>query len=501
MRRSGWFALLLFGAGLAAGAWLLRGARPAAVALTPTRLFEQVLTHVRRFGVDSLPEAELYRRAADGLLWELDDENAMLVTAGTDVADLGRPDPGGLGLLLATRDDQVRVLGVLPGSAADRAGLEPNDVVLEIGDRPVDSNRRDELRKLLAGPPGSVVTLSFRRPGITPLAKARLVRSDPPSAVVLPVGILEPGVGYLAAPLIGPGAAAELRAAIEEMQRAGARALVLDLRGSSSGDLVEAQRVAGLFLPRATEVLRIEGRSEAPERQLTDADPPFAALPLVVVVDSGTADVAEAVAGALQEQDRALLVGEPTFGRGQSADVFPLGERVSVRLSTGRWVTALGRTIQRDSATSDTLERRPTVTTKGGRSVRVGGGIVPDSLVPADTLADSERALFRALGANLTVFYDSVRVIAQSPGFGPGPAARERVAAALVGSGPTRAQVDAASATIDRALADAAAEGSAGAGARLALRARRDRAVQLAVKVLRNATSAAAVVGAADAPR
>jgi carboxyl-terminal processing protease len=420
MRRSGWLALLLFGAGLATGGWLLRTARPAMVPLTPTRLFEQVMTHVRRFGVDSLAEAELYRRAADGLLWELDDENATLLTAGTTVAEIDRPDAGGFGLLLATRDDQVRVLGVLPGSSADRAGLAPGDIILEIEGRPVEANRRDELRKLLTGPPGSTVSLSFRRPGITPLARAKLVHGDPASAVVLPGIELEPGVGYVAAPLLGAGAAAQLREAIEDLQRQGIRALVLDLRASSSGDVAEAVRVAGLFLPRGTEILRIEGRAQAPERHVTDQDPAFPSLPLVAVVDSGTADVAEVVAGALQEQDRALLVGQPTFGRGQSADVFPLGDRLSIRLSTGRWVTALGRAIQRDSAASDTLERRPAVTTKAGRTVRGGGGVVPDSIVAADTLADSERALYRALGSNLTVFYDSLRVIGRSPA----PAAR-----------------------------------------------------------------------------
>ncbi|HEX9166737.1 MAG TPA: S41 family peptidase [Gemmatimonadales bacterium] len=495
MRRSGWLALFLLALGLGTGAWLLRRAAQPVVPLTPTRLFEQVMAHVRRFGVDSLAEAELYRRAADGLLWELDDEHATLVPAGAAVDEFDRPDPGGLGMLLATRDDQVRVLGVLPGSAARRAGMQPGDVLLELDDRPVEANRRDELRKALAGAAGSIVTVSFRRPGITPLAKVSLVRGTPATAVVLPGVELEPGVGHLAVPLLGDGAASRIREAIEDLERAGMRGLVLDLRSASSGDVAEAARVAALFLPKGTEVLRIVGRSQSPEILATRTDPVFPALPLVVVVDSGTADAAEALAGILQEQDRALLVGGPTFGRGQSAETFPLTDRAAVRLSTGRWVTPLGRSIQRDTATTDSLEQRPVMTTPGGRTVRGGGGIVPDSLVRADSLTDGERVFLRALGANLGAFYDSLRAVGSTPGVTPGPAARDRLVAALTGTGPTREQIAGAVAMIDGLLGEIVAEREGGSAAWRMTAARREPVIRLAVGVLRDAGTAAAVVG------
>jgi len=496
MRRASWLAVFLLGAGLGTGAWLLRRAAAPVVPLVPTRLFEQVMAHVRRFGVDSLTESELYRRAADGLLWELDDEQATLVPTRTSVAEFDRPDPGGLGLLLATRDGVARVLGVLPGSAADRAGLESGDVLLEIGDRPVEANRRDELLTLLAGVPGSTVTISFRRPGITPLAKVSLARGTPATVAVLPGIELEAGVGLLAVPLLGAGAALRIGESIDDLERAGMRGLVLDLRSASSGDLGEAVRIAGLFLPQGTEVLRIEGRTQSPEVLATDTAPRFADLPLVVVVDSGTADAAEALAGVLQEQDRALIVGVATFGRGQSAEVFPLTDRAAVRLSTGRWVTPLGRSIQRDTAVTDSLEARPAVTTPGGRTVLGGGGIVPDSLVRADTLTDGERVLLRALGANLGVFYDSLRAIASTPGMGPGPAGRDRLAAALAGTGPTREQIDGAAAMIDRRSGAIAAERDGRTSAWRATASRRDPVIQAAMRALRDADSAAAVVGA-----
>ena len=496
MRRATWLAAFLLGAGIATGAWLLRQAAEPVVPLVPTRLFEQVMAHVRRFGVDSLTESELYRRAADGLLWELDDEQATLVPTGTSAAEFDRPDPGGLGLLLATRDGAARVLGVLPGSAADRAGLESGDVLLEIDDRPVEANRRDELLTLLAGSPGSTVTLSFRRPGITPLARVSLARGTPATVAVLPGVELEAGVGLLAVPLLGEGAATRIREAIEDLERAGVGSLVLDLRSASSGNLGEAVRIAGLFLPKGTAVLRIEGRAETPEVLATDTDPRFPDLPLVVVVDSGTADAAEALAGVLQEQDRALVLGVPTFGRGQSAEVFPLTDRAAVRLSTGRWVTPLGRAIQRDTATTDSMETRPALTTPGGRTVLGGGGIVPDSLVRGDTLSDGERAFLRALGANLGVYHDSLRAIAGTPGMVPGAAGRDRLAAALAGTGPTREQIDGAAAMIDRQAEAIVAERDGSTSAYRVASARRDPVIQAAVRVLRAAGSAAAVVGA-----
>lgn len=496
MRRATWLAVFLLGAGIGTGAWLLRHAAEPVVPLEPTRLFEQVVAHVRRFGVDSLTESELYRRAADGLLWELDDEQATLVPAGTSVAEFDRPDPGGIGLLLATRDGVARVLGVLPGSAAERAGLEAGDVLLEINDRPVEANRRDELLTLLAGVPGSTLTLSFRRPGIAPLARVSLARGTPATVAVLPGVELEAGVGLLVVPLLGEGAASRISESIEDLERAGMRRLVLDLRSASSGDLGEAVRIAGLFLPKGTEVLRIEGRAQSPEVLATDTAPRFAELPLVIVVDSGTADAAEALAGVLQEQDRALIIGEPSFGRGQSAEVFPLTDRAGVRLSTGRWLTPLGRSIQRDTAVTDSLATRPALTTPGGRTVLGGGGIVPDSLVGADTLTDGEREFLRALGANLGVFYDSLRAIATTPGMGPGQAGRDRLAAALAGIGPTREQLAGAAALIDRRSGAIAAERDGRTSAWRTATVRQDPVIQAAVRVLRDAESAAAVVGA-----
>jgi hypothetical protein len=329
------------------------------------------------------------------------------------------------------------------------------------------------------------------------LVETELSRGQP-EAVVVPPGLrLEPGTGYVAVRLLGDGASRLVRRAADSLQRLGATRLVLDLRGASGGSLSEAVTLAGLFLPKGTMVVEVRARSPEPRRHVTAGDPAFLALPLVLVVDSATADAAEVFAGALQDADRALVVGEPTFGRGLSPEIFPLSNRLTVRLSTGRWVTPVGRVIQRDTASSDSLGRRPTLTTPGGRLVRAGGGIVPDSLVPADTLSEAERTLLRALGARLPEYLDTLAAVSANPGFAVGRAGRDRLAAAMAsaGFGVTRAQFAAAGALVDRQLEDAALLRSGNQTDRLEGKARRDPAIRLALEVLRHAASPAAVVG------
>lgn len=486
---------LLLGSSLAAGGWVLHRAAAPSRPIIPTRLFEQVFSHVQRFGVDSVPEAELYRRAANGLLWQLDDEQAMLLPAGTDPAALDVADPGGLGLLVATRDGVVQVLGVLPGSPADDAGLRAGDLVLELDGQPVDPSRRLDLRRQLEGEPGTALWLTFRRPGLVPIATARLQRGLPASAVVLAAAAIENGVGYIAIPLLGPDAPGLLETALDAQVRAGARRMVLDLRGASSGSLLAAVEAAALFLPQGTPVVRVEGRTEAAGLLTTSRAPRALDLPVAVLVDGGTADAAEVLAAALQEADRALLLGSATFGRGRSAGVFPLGSRFSVRLSTGRWITPQGRVIQADTVAGDSLRAATPVQSVGGRTLALGRGIVPDSLVPADSLDDGSRRMVQLLGEALPAFHDSLRaVVRRAPGASVTDL-RAGLTTAVQPLGLSAADLNEGSAQVDGMLAAEAARRGGGAVALAAERARRDAVVARARTLLRQAEGTRALLG------
>ena len=506
MRRPWLLASMLLAGGVVAAGWLLRSYRsdPADAKLEPTRLFEQVMTHVRRYGVDSIPESDLYRRAANGLLGSLEDEYATLLKPGDEAGLTETADVGGLGMLLSARDGRVTVLSVLTGSSAELAGIAAGDVLLEAGNAPLDATRRDLVLAALSGAPGSTVTLRLRRPGVG-LLSFELTRDTPREHVVERAVRWNDQVGYLAVRLLGRGAVKEARKQIESLLQDGARGLVLDLRGASQGSLEEGVALAGLFLEPGAAVMELRGRDPAPRRFGDDApqDRRLARLAVVVLVDSSTADAAEVTAGALQDNDRALLLGQPTFGRGLSAETFPLAEEVIVRISTGRWYTPVGRPIQRDTATSDTLELRPRASTAGGRSVYSGGGIVPDSLVSRGP-EPAEQSFTRAIGPEIADWRAVLRSVASEhsaavkKGEQPAltPEIRSRIQAGLDSAGvPVPGEFwSAAGPVIERQIGDELIRAALGNEALLARRLRRDPLVARAAALLHAARSPTSLV-------
>lgn len=498
-------ALGLLLAGFAAGGVLLRRAAEPAAPLRPTRLFEQVMGHVRRFGVDSLGESELYRRTADGLLSQLEDEYATLLPPGSDLGLAERADVGGLGLLLATRDSRVSVLSVLPGSPADLAGVVAGDQILEVGGAPLDAGRRDQVLSILDGPPGTTLEMRVRRPGLGILGFT-LTRGAPAAEVVTRGIRLDDRTGYVAIRLLGQGALRSLRREVEALARDGMGALVLDLRGASQGSLEEAIRVADYLLDPGAGVVEVRGRGQE-TRRVGDDEPQdrrVASLPVVALVDSGTADAAEVVAGALQDNDRALLLGEPTFGRGLTPETFPLADRMTIRISTGRWYTPSGRPIQRDTATSDTLGQRPQLPTAGGRKVYGGGGIVPDSVIRRDTLNTANRLLVRAIGSDWSKWREVVRDLATTlsrelpAGLQPAITAehRNRLHAAMESAGVFVEPLvwQGGTELIDRVLGDEIVRAGPGEEALLRRRLNRDRLVLKAADLLMSATTPTSLV-------
>jgi carboxyl-terminal processing protease len=498
-------ALAFVVAGFTAGGLLLRRAAQPEAPIRPTRLFEQVLGHIRRFGVDSLGESELYRRTADGLLGQLEDEYATLLPAGSDQGLAERADVGGLGMLLATRDSRVSVLSVLPGSSADLAGIVAGDQILEVGGATLDAERRDQVLSILDGPPGTSLEVRVRRPGIG-LLGFTLKRGDVAAEVVSRGIKLDDRTGYVAVRLLGPGALRSVRREVEELSRTGIGALVLDLRGASQGSLDEAIRFADFLLEPGAGVVEVRGRGQDTRRVGDDApqDRRVASLPVVALVDSGTADAAEVVAGALQDNDRALLLGEPTYGRGLTPETFPLADRMTVRISTGRWYTPSGRQIQRDTAASDTLELRPQLPTVGGRKVYAGGGIVPDSILRRDTLSTASLTFVRAIGSDWSKWRAVVRELAATlsrevpAGLDPTITAEHR-ARLLAGLEKAGVAIEPAvwqggSAVIDRVLGDEIVRAGPGEEALLRRRLNRDRLVLKAADLLKSATTPTSLV-------
>src|SRR5918994_2317878 len=405
------------------------------------RLFDDVLGHVSTYYVDSLGETDLYQKATRGMLEQLNDPYSVLLT-GDDYKALTEQTSGnyaGLGIQIDVRDGWITVVAPLPETPAERAGIETGDQIIEVDGKSTEGWKNDQAVKALRGEPGSRVGITIRRAGINDPIKYRLTRAQIHMRSVPPGTLFDAGVGYISLNPVSETSAEELRQEIGGMKVKGMKSLILDLRGNPGGLLDQGVKVADLFLDSRQEIVSTRGRARGSSKEFFDeARQVWPDLPIVVLVNDGTASAAEIIAGALQDHDRAVVVGAPTFGKGLVQTLFPLGEGVALKLTTARWFTPSGRTIQRiakneeDQATqaamavvSDTvlgapdkestdsaLKERPIFRTDAGRKVRGGGGIVPDLVVRLDTLTAPEREFAKALGNGLPQYRDALTSIA-----------------------------------------------------------------------------------------
>jgi carboxyl-terminal processing protease len=415
------------------GGWLLqRGVAVGGNVYQQARLFDDVLSHVHTYYVDSLPETELYHKATNGMLEQLKDPYSVLLT-GDDYRQLTEQTSGnyaGLGIQIDVRDGWITVVAPLPESPAERAGVQTGDQIVEVDGKATEGWKNDQAVKALRGEPGSKIVIRVRRTGIAEPIRYELTRATIHIRSVPPGTVFDGGVGYISLNPVSETSAAELRDEITSLKTKGMKSLVLDLRLNPGGLLDQGVKVTELFLDRGQEIVATRGRARGASKNFLDEHKQlWPDLPIVVLVNEGTASAAEIIAGALQDHDRAVVVGSPTFGKGLVQTLFPLGEGVALKLTTARWFTPSGRTIQREakteeeqfeiaqasldsapdpSSTDSALRERPVFRTDGGRVVRGGGGIVPDLVVRPDTLSTSEREFGRALGSNVPAYRDAI---------------------------------------------------------------------------------------------
>lgn len=394
-----WLLLGIVALGSLAGAGLLlrRSRADGAPPIAGTRLFQAVLSFVRDQAVDSLTDEQLYRLAALGLVTELDDPYAVLSMPGQRRLRTPR-ERAPLGLHLDRRDGTVVVVATVPGSPAERAGVESGDVVLGIGDTPLEPERLDEGIDLLGERSGQRTVIRLRRPGQGPLSLA-----IEPGPVATPPAVsasfIEPGTAVLRIARMPAGAGDSVARVLGDLRSRGLRALVLDLRRTVGGELNDAVAVADLFFDARTVLGATKGRTAVDSTRYVDSTAAlFPGLPIVVLVDGGTAGAAEALAGALQDHDRAVVLGGTTFGRGVTQRDFDLGAGASMRLTTAIWLTPTGRQIQLPLRGEDQDSvPRPAVKSAGGRTLFGGGGIVPHRLIPDTGATDRPLEAARAM--------------------------------------------------------------------------------------------------------
>ena len=404
---------------LAAGAVLLlaapaasRAQAPAAPVLKRTtyedlQMFGQVLNQIRVNHPDSLDMHELFMAAVQGMIHAADPHSYVISAVRLEPGKQQALNEGKLHpvpISFAYAGGAPVVVSVAAGTAARQLDILPGDELVAIDSMPVTAASAYELEIALSGPKRSTVRLGFERRradgSIVHLERTvRRERFDDESAVPVAT-MLDSTTGYVrVTTFLGDKVADDLHGALERLERTGMRRLVLDLRDNGGGSVAEAAHVAGEFLPRGTVVYTAEGR----KAEVTDTGRVGRSFwrserryPITVMVNAGTASASELVAGALQDHDRALIVGQPTFGKSLLMRGFPMSDGSVLVLVIGRIRTPCGRIVQREyrsvsrrdyyrlaRADRDTAGR-PACTTTGGRRAFGGGGIFPDlTLAPA----------------------------------------------------------------------------------------------------------------------
>ena len=405
-------------AALITGGWLLeRGTHTGTfTAYEGARLFENVFRHIQNEYVDAVSDSALYRKSVDGMLYELRDPYSTFLPPDR-FARLNETTTGnyaGLGVEVDLRDGWLIVVAAIPGGPADHAGLQPGDRITGIAGKQTKGWTNEEASKVLRGKPGTSVTLTIERPGSSAPIELKVQRTTIHQSAVRRASLLGDGIGYIDLKAFSDSTVKELNGAITTLLARGMKTLVLDLRTNPGGLLNQGVRVSDLFLNPGQKIVSMRGRLPEANREYADsAVQRWPQLPLVVLVDGRSASAAEIVAGALQDHDRAVLVGTPTYGKGSAQSVIPFGLEGGLKITTARWFTPSGRSITRkrpaDDETDDGLpEVRQRFRTDAGRTVYGGGGITPDVIAGDSTTPAVEQNFIRALGAKAAHFRDAV---------------------------------------------------------------------------------------------
>jgi carboxyl-terminal processing protease len=406
------------------GGWLLQ--RPATQRATSTnkeQLFEEIIAYVSQYYVDTLDAGDLYELAIEGMLERLDPYTSYLRREGYEELSLSTTgNYGGVGVRIESRDGWITVVGPLPDTPGDRAGIVAGDLIVEIEGRSTKDWPSQQAADLMRGPPGTDVSLKIARAGISEPLDFVITRARIHVNYVEGKINVAPGIGYLSLTSVSQTAAQELSDAIEQLRSQGARALILDLRNNSGGIVQQGVALADLFLDPGEVVVDMRGRAPGESHTLGTSRPErWPDLPLVVLINRGTASSAEILAGALQDHDRALLLGTRSFGKGVAYKLFELSATEAVTVTTSRWFTPSGRSIDRPqyrferggvvagqradsgAATADSL----VFYSDAGRRLEGGGGIRPDIEHP-DTLTSGEQQFVRALGGDIPKYTDAL---------------------------------------------------------------------------------------------
>ncbi len=358
------------------------------------------------FYVDETDPEELVTTSINAMLSSLDPYTTYIPESAMDDFQFQTTgEYGGIGSLIQRQGEQVMIAEPYVGFPAAKAGLRAGDVLLEVDGVPTKEMKIEQVSDRLKGKPGTELTLLIERYGEEDALKVTLVREKISILNVPYYGMIEPGTGYIRISNFTTGASNEVEKALKELKKEHElNSLVIDLRSNPGGLLIEAVRICNLFVDKGELIVSTRGKMKQWDSEYSTSQAPLDKdIPLVVMVNRGSASAAEIVAGALQDLDRAVVVGQRTFGKGLVQTSRPLKYNAQLKVTTAKYYIPSGRCIQ----ALDYTNRNPDgsvgavpdsliseYTTQNGRLVYDGGGIQPDFEVIPEMLSEISIQLF-----------------------------------------------------------------------------------------------------------
>ena len=367
-------------------------------------LFESSFNKLKVNFVDSVNESEIIKAGIKGMLKNLDPYTKLLEDNSLESFDILRKGKyGGVGIQIGLRRDTLTVLSPMEDSPAYSEGIIAGDKIMKVDSTFTKGLSVSDASNLIKGKVGSSVVLGIYRPSTKENLNFELTRSNIVVKHVPYWGIDENNIGYIRITRFSRNASKDFKIGLEELQKQNIKGLIIDLRGNSGGLLSNAINILDYLCERGELLLFSKGKTNRSNKEWKSRRKPILDIdtPIVVLVNKGSASASEIVSGSLQDLDRAVILGQNTFGKGLVQHMYDLNDTITLKITTSKYYLPSGRLIQKqdyldNGFLTDGLDKRDSLfTTKGGRLVQGGNGIAPDILTTRNTLSPYVQELWR----------------------------------------------------------------------------------------------------------